>query len=65
MDYKKLKKILLKYYKLNTVKRILAPRILAPISFKMALKMLENDGIPLEAWSDIRAWADKQETGKK
>lgn len=60
MDYKKLKKILLKYYKLNTVKRILAP-----ISFKMALKMLENDGIPLEAWSDIRAWADKQETGKK
>lgn len=57
MNYIKLKNILKKYYSKAMVDSVLTERVKP--SYKKMLLMKQNDGIPLEAWKNIRLWCGR------
>ncbi len=59
--YTKLKKILLKYYSESWAKHLLATNSKKKPSDSMKELIEKNDGIPFEAWKNIRAWLSEQE----
>lgn len=63
MDYKELKKKLLKHYSLSATKKLLT-LVMRP-SYEKILMLNKLYGIPFEAWLDIRAWLNgfKDEVG--
>ncbi len=62
MDYKEIQTILKKYYGIDSVKHILAPKNNKPRpSYEKMYILWEKHGIPFEAWKDIKAWLKAQE----
>lgn len=67
MNYKKLKNILLKYLKIDRVKRLLAKSNKGKHKPRNTLMIIleKEHGIPAVAWEDIRLWLSQQEAKAK
>ena len=62
MDKKEIRKILQKYYKPETVRKLIEGRCFP--SLKKAIQ-LQDDGIPVHFWKDIKSFTNESITSKQ
>ncbi|QCD52822.1 hypothetical protein CDOMC_1215 [Campylobacter sp. RM16192] len=61
MTYKELQLILWKYFSKSWTKHLLAKNSKKRPSDEKKYLIQDNDGIPVEAWRNIRKWLEEQQ----